>query len=171
MSSSDLIKPLYFWSASDKETGIFSQWYRASFVDADGHRFDFMETYMMYQKAKLFGDEESAQQIMRCSNPRAVKAMGRGVKNFDEKVWKKRCEQIVYKGNMMKFEQNKDLMQRLLSTGERILVEASPFDNIWGVGFSPETADANKDRWGLNLLGKQLMKVRKTLSSRETGNK
>jgi ribA/ribD-fused uncharacterized protein len=32
-------------------------------------------------------------------------------------------------------------------------VEASPYDHYWGIGFSAETADANRDNWGLNRLG------------------
>ncbi|KAI1073395.1 DUF1768-domain-containing protein [Whalleya microplaca] len=48
----------------------------------------------------------------------------------------------------------------LLATGDRELVEASPYDRIWGVGFRPQDAGRNRKRWGLNLLGKCLMEVR-----------
>ena len=63
---------------------------------------------------------------------------------------------------MGKFEQNEALKEFLVNTGDRILVEASLRDKIWGIG--PEqnhtdAADLNKWR-GLNLLGFALMEVR-----------
>ena len=49
----------------------------------------------------------------------------------------------------------------LLATGDRLLVEASPFDRTWGIGFSAEVAEKQRAFWGLNLLGHCLMAVRK----------
>ncbi|KAI0855208.1 hypothetical protein F4860DRAFT_497041 [Xylaria cubensis] len=51
----------------------------------------------------------------------------------------------------------------LLATGTRELVEASPFDRIWGVGFGAKEAGKKRGKWGLNLLGKCLMEVREEL--------
>ncbi|KAI0543701.1 hypothetical protein F4679DRAFT_90377 [Xylaria curta] len=48
----------------------------------------------------------------------------------------------------------------LLATGTRELVEASPFDRIWGIGFGAKDAGNRRGKWGLNLLGKCLMEVR-----------
>ncbi|KAH8165044.1 hypothetical protein CIB48_g3183 [Xylaria polymorpha] len=48
----------------------------------------------------------------------------------------------------------------LLATGDRELVEASPFDRIWGVGFAAKNAPGRRNKWGMNLLGKCLMEVR-----------
>ncbi|KAI0099035.1 DUF1768-domain-containing protein [Nemania sp. FL0031] len=48
----------------------------------------------------------------------------------------------------------------LLATGDRELVEASPRDRIWGVGFGAKGAEAKRAKWGMNLLGKCLMEVR-----------
>lgn len=55
----------------------------------------------------------------------------------------------------------------LLETGDRLLVEASPYDKIWGVGYSAANAAANEGNWGENLLGKALMRVRDRLRSGE----
>jgi ribA/ribD-fused uncharacterized protein len=55
----------------------------------------------------------------------------------------------------------------LLATGEREIVEASPQDRIWGVGFKESEAERNRYRWGENLLGRVLMDVRGRL--REEG--
>lgn len=80
--------------------------------------------------------------------------------------------EIVVQGNMHKFTvsgEAGDLRKWLLGTGERELVEASPMDRIWGIGFAEMDAGANRHRWGQNLLGKALMEVRRRL--REEGGK
>lgn len=72
-------------------------------------------------------------------------------------------ESIVEEGNWHKFthsENYAELKRQLLATGDKLLVEASPYDRIWGVGFKAADADANRAKWGLNLLGKALMRVR-----------
>ena len=63
-----------------------------------------------------------------------MKALGRKVRNFDPQVWDKLKYSIVLNGNYYKFTQNKEMMDFLLSTGDKILVEASPVDTIWGIG-------------------------------------
>jgi predicted NAD-dependent protein-ADP-ribosyltransferase YbiA (DUF1768 family) len=136
---------------------------------------------MMHQKAILFGDTASAARILKTDSPRKAKTLGRAVKDFDENVWNANREQIVREGNICKFTlaiseeglrfgsgSNGELIrlslkELLLSTGERELIEASPFDKIWGVGFRPDNAAQNRKSWGLNLLGKALMEVRDLL--------
>lgn len=63
-------------------------------------------------------------------------------------------------GLIEKFSQNPDLKKALVRTGDAILVEASPFDKIWGIGISAKDAQKNKPWEGENLLGKALMEVR-----------
>ena len=65
-------------------------------------------------------------------------------------------------GNRAKFAQHPNLRRFLLDTGNRILVEASPVDKIWGIGLAQDDPRAqNPLQWqGLNLLGFALMKVR-----------
>ena len=137
---------------------------------------------MMYQKALLFNDYEAAKEVLKASNPRKAKAIGRNVRNFDEVRWNAVREGVVRQGNILKFtnavtEQGfrigtgadlppivGSLKEMLLATGERELVEASPFDKIWGIGYTAADADHTKRScWGLNLLGKVLMEVRETL--------
>jgi ribA/ribD-fused uncharacterized protein len=149
---------VFFWN------GIYSQWYKAP-MTIDKMEYNSCEQYMMHQKALLFGDSEIAELIMNESNPKEQKKYGRMIKNFDKSVWDKNCLAIVYEGNLAKFSQNKDLKEEMLSTGNRIFVEASPFDNIWGIGMSEDSEGIeNPSFWlGLNLLGQALTLVKQEI--------
>lgn len=138
-----------------------SQWYPCKF-EADGVSYTSAEQYMMAEKAKLFGDEEIRAKILSTSDPRKCKALGRKVKNFDKVVWDKEKKNIVHKGNTRKFLRNSALRNFLLSTGDRVLAEASPADRIWGIGLGKNNPDAlEPEKWrGQNLLGFTLMSVR-----------
>lgn len=96
-------------------------------------------------------------------HPRDLRSLGRKIPDFVEEIWQEHRFAIVVEGNYLKFTQNEDLKQLLLSTGERELVEASPRDRIWGVGFGEKNAGNCRERWGLNLLGKALMETRERI--------
>ena len=138
-----------------------SQWYPCQF-EVEGVTYTSAEQYMMAEKAKLFGDEEIRAEILNTDDPRMCKALGRKVKNFDKAVWDKEKEHIVRKGNTKKFLQNSALRNFLLSTGDKVLVEASPTDRGWGIGMGKNNPDAlDPQKWrGQNLLGFALMNVR-----------
>ncbi|KAG5649754.1 hypothetical protein H0H81_002173 [Sphagnurus paluster] len=123
------------------------------------------EHWMMLQKALLFSDFEIARQIMALTGTRkpelkAVKALGRKVRGFDEATWKENRSRIVLEGTVHKFRQNEELLGKLLATGETEIAEASPRDRIWGIGFGEKNALKKFDKWGLNLLGKALVEAR-----------
>lgn len=137
---------------------------------------------MMYQKAILFNDHATAAKILKPGlHPRKIKSLGRQVSNFSEATWNANREAVVQRGNYLKFTNavteegfclgssggiplvGGSLKETLLATGERELVEASPFDAVWGVGYKAADADANRKNWGLNLLGKALVDVRDML--------
>lgn len=146
------------------EASPFSQWYRCSFSE-DGRTFMCAEQYMMHGKAVLFGDAEIAEEILLADHPRKHKALGRKVRNFDDAVWKRERERIVMAGSRAKFTQNPELRELLLATRGTTLVEASPFDRIWGIGLaatSPKAQDPAQWR-GQNLLGKILTQLRDQL--------
>lgn len=144
--------------------GVFSQWYQSPFI-ANSIRFDNAEQWMMWNKAVLFGDKEAAEKILRTSDPKRIKAIGRAVKNFDTKKWNAAAFDIVVEGSFHKFSQDTGLMDILVETGDDILVEASPYDNIWGVGMHSDDPDIfDQKKWkGTNLLGKALMVTRAKL--------
>ncbi len=120
------------------------------------------EQYMMASKARLFGDDEVCQEIMMAYHPNEYKKLGRKVRGFNPELWDERKYDIVVEGNKAKFGQNDDIREFLLSTGDAILVEASPYDKIWGIGLDRETAmKGTVQQWqGENLLGCALMETR-----------
>jgi ribA/ribD-fused uncharacterized protein len=142
----------------------FSQWHPSRFV-VDGNTFVCAEQFMMHGKALLFGDAEVAAQILATRAPREHKALGRKVRGFDDAVWKREREAIVYRASRAKYTQNPELLAALLATGRRELVEASPFDRIWGIGLAADHPDAEVPaKWrGQNLLGKILTRLRDEL--------
>ena len=138
----------FFWETKSP----LSQWHPSDFM-LENHDFNCVEQYMMYQKAKLFEDEQIAEQILLSKKPRDQKALGRKVRNFDPVVWNNHCKKIVYDGNHAKFTQNEALRTSLLNTAGTTLVEASPYDKIWGIGLAADHPDAqDKDKWQGNQL-------------------
>lgn len=146
--------------------GIFSQWHPISFVEGDLQGgttlYPTAEHWMMANKARLFGDVKTLNEIMSTDSPRDAKKLGRKVRGFNPDVWTEKCFGIVVQGNYLKFSQNEAARDHLLKTEGRILVEASPYDQIWGIGMGQEDARAtNPALWeGKNLLGQALMVVR-----------
>lgn len=158
-----------FWGHHQSQAGIvdkssLSQWYPSSFVYR-GEQYCCAEQFMMACKAELFGDLDIKERLLLSKEPKLIKALGRQVSNFDQELWDKFKHSIVLMGNWCKFSQNPDLADFLLSTHNRLLVEASPVDKIWGIGLAADHEDAtNINKWrGLNLLGFALMEVRDEL--------
>ncbi|KAK8002435.1 hypothetical protein PG989_002154 [Apiospora arundinis] len=151
---------VFFWRTAD-EYGMFCQWYKSAFF-CDGKNFTTSEQYMMYRKAETFGDASTAAAILNSpkKTPREHKAMGRAVKNFNDDVWDTAGIDAVVTGNLCKFTQNAALMTALMSTTGSVLAEASPYDDIWGIGFKEEYAMESRHAWGANKLGICLMIVR-----------
>lgn len=175
VSASESFSYVYFWGHQPSKDGsvgksCFSQWYEAPF-DIDGTIYRTAEHWMMAEKARLFGDEDVALEIVGANDPKTAKALGRKVRNFDDSVWKSKCRDIVTAGNLAKFCQNEKLHKYLSSTGESVLVEASPYDRVWGIGLKQEDKRAaNPLEWqGSNLLGFVLMDVRERLSPQTLG--
>jgi len=169
------VKYLCIWghskSASDTVTkSCLSQWFDAPFI-LDEVVYFTAEHYMMAKKARLFKNHELASEIIQSSHPKKANALGRKVTGFDNAVWNQHRFDIVVSANIAKFFQNEVLAEFLLGTGNRILVEASPVDKIWGIGLSGDDTEAsNPLKWkGLNLLGFALMEVRDRLKA--TSNK
>ena len=145
--------------------GCLSQWWPSAFT-VDGEAYASAEHFMMAAKALLFGDAEMAGRIRDAPHPRAAKELGRQVRGFDEQRWAERRFDLVITGNLAKFSQHAELRDFLLRTGSRVLVEASPYDQVWGIGLAADHEhSASPEHWrGLNLLGFALMEVRHRLA-------
>lgn len=173
----------YFWETHSP----FSQWHRCSFYgttcliegisDAkdrkkshilqdifplDTQCYSSAEQFMMYHKAIIFLDRFAAKQIMETHDTRKIKDIGRKIKNYNEYVWRYYRSRVVYEGNKSKFTQNESLKSELLLTAGTTLVEASPLDEIWGIGLKQNDPRALKrELWkGKNLLGEILTVLR-----------
>lgn len=144
----------------------FSQFYPCSFCifhssGGPSIRFTSAEQYMMYRKAVLFKDEESASKILKEQDPNECKKLGRKVNGFIKEIWDKEGLRIVREGNVLKFYQNPDLFSHLLLAGNRKFVEASPYDRIWGIGIGIDDSRLKDETiWGQNLLGEILTSVK-----------
>ena len=149
----------FFWD------GPCSQWYTGSIFEIDNVEYNCAEQYMMAGKAAFFEDEAILEEIMETDLPRAQKALGREVRGFDASRWDAVSRDVVYVGNMAKFSQSEHLLEYLLSTEDREIVEASPHDKIWGIGLREEDQRAtDRSQWqGTNWLGEVCMAVRQAL--------
>ncbi|WP_210406238.1 NADAR family protein [Micromonospora sp. MH33] len=169
------IRYLRFWGHRPQRDGsvgpgCLSQWWPAPFT-VDGRTYATAEHWMMWHKATLFGDDGIAERVLDAAHPHRAKALGRQVRGFDEATWVARRYDIVVTGSVAKFGQHEELGRFLLGTGERVLVEASPVDRIWGIGLAaddPRAADPARWR-GANLLGFALMDARAALRTGAAG--
>jgi ribA/ribD-fused uncharacterized protein len=165
------VKYLHFWGHTPRKDGTIgssclSQWWPSPF-EVDGVRYATAEHWMMASKARLFGDAEAERKALAAKSPAEAKKAGRLVRGFDDAIWERERFDIVRSGSVHKFGQDAALRDFLLATGDRVLVEASPMDRIWGIGLAADDERAQDPaRWrGLNLLGFALMEAREELRS------
>lgn len=163
------VKYLPFWGHQPRPDGVIgvgclSQWWPVQFT-VDGVVFVTAEHYMMWRKALLFDDYDIAEKVLAAKHPGAAKKLGRSIRGFSDETWVEHRFGIVVSGNQAKFGQHEELRRFLLNTGNRVLVEASPVDRIWGVGLTADDPRIESPaEWkGLNLLGFALMEVREVL--------
>ena len=159
-------KYVFFWGHRAQKDGsvgkgCFSQWWPSPF-ELEGVTYASAEHYMMAEKARLFGDGASRLAILQAATPAEAKKLGARASGFVEEIWRQHRFEIVVRGNLARFTQNAEIGDFLRSTGERVLVEASPVDRIWGIGLAEDDPRCqHPEQWqGLNLLGFALMEVR-----------
>lgn len=163
------LKYLLFWGHTPPKDGsinasCLSQWFMRTFSH-EGLSFASAEHWMMAGKARTFRDFATLEQILNAPTPGEAKKLGRQVTPFDPGKWDEVKFELVVQGNVLKFGQHADLRDFLLNTGDRVIVEASPRDRIWGIGMGRSNPDAeNPAKWrGGNLLGFALMQAREQL--------
>jgi ribA/ribD-fused uncharacterized protein len=167
-------KFLFFWSHQPGVGGsigpsCLSQWWPAPFVLNSVH-YPTAEHFMMAEKARLFGDDDTLERVLASTHPKQAKDAGRQVRGFVDVIWDEHRFDIVVRGSVAKFGQNHELKRFLLGTRQRVLVEASPVDRIWGIGLAADDPKADDpEAWqGLNLLGFALMEARERLGGGAT---
>ncbi|WP_425580863.1 NADAR family protein [Streptomyces thermospinosisporus] len=169
LRSGEKVEYLHFWGHRPRPDGrigpsCLSQWWPSPFT-VDGVEYATAEHWMMAAKARLFQDREAERRILAAEHPAQAKKAGRLVRGFDEAVWREERFGIVVEGSVHKFAAHDALRRFLLNTGERVLVEASPVDRVWGIGLAATDDGAmDPERWrGPNLLGFALMEARRRL--------
>lgn len=158
----ETLNSIYFYGEKNLH-GYMSNFYKSDFVDNDGNRFCCSEQYLMYMKAKTFEPNNLVllNKILAETSATKIKQYGRMVKNYVDTIWNDIRYGVMIDGLRLKFEQNPQLKQLLIGTGNKTLYEASKYDKIWGIGFSPQDAlNTNPQLFGRNLLGQALMEVR-----------
>ncbi|MFG2311094.1 NADAR family protein [Streptomyces sp. NPDC048566] len=169
VGSGTRVRYLHFWGHRPRADGrvgpsCLSQWWPSPFV-SEGVTYATAEHWMMARKARLFGDAEAERLAVDAANPALAKRAGRLVRGFEEAVWERERFGVVVEGSVHKFAAHPDLRAFLLGTGDRVLVEASPLDRVWGIGLAATDEGAfDPARWrGGNLLGFALMEARERL--------
>lgn len=146
----------FFWN------GPFSSWHIAP-ISINGITYNCCEQYFMWKKALAFGDEDTAEKIITSYDPRKQKSLGRQVKNFVPAQWDAISRDVMFRAHMAKYERYTHLRDRLLATGATTLVEASPYDKLWGIGLDQNDPRAlNSEEWlGKNWLGYILTDIKR----------
>lgn len=159
-------KPFTQWTVSDNQFKFSEDvaHYAGSGVPGTQeveYSFSSTEQWMMWRKARLFGDNELARVMLETSDPKTVKDLGRKVANFNQEAWDKYKLDIVIAGNYLKFDQNPEWKERLTQVvrNRQYFVEASPYDRVWGIGIRASEARAGHNWKGENLLGIALTNV------------
>ena len=147
------------------ELNPLSNFYPCKF-NLEGETFNSSEQYIQWTKAKYSNDSITMERIMNCEDAADCKEVSRDITNLDRTGWAKSAESLCYHGIKAKYAQNNHLLDTLLNTGDKILVEAS-YDEIWGTGQPLGSRDCLcQTKWkSVGILGKILMRIRNDLKS------
>jgi len=136
----------------------------------DGEEFNTLTHYLECMKAKEFDDKETLEKMMKSPTTKAVKALGKKVRNFEDTKWNEACLKHLSKGLRAKFTKFPELRKLLLETNDKVLGYADPRNIILGIGCAQGTPKSlTSSKWrGNNEMGKALMELRKVLKAEST---
>lgn len=149
------------------KNGFLSNWYLSDFI-IDGIKFNSAEQYIMWRKAMLFYDINTADKILKEEKPSKMKNYGREIEGYIDEDWNVIRKKVTLKACLEKFKQNEELKEKLLEFDvNSIFVNCNPYEKVWGIGLRPDDPRTYyKSRWkGKNLLGDCLSRVRKELEN------
>ncbi len=118
----------------------------------------YWKTSEHYYQAQKFVEPEVKLKIANAKTPKIASTIGRDRNLNLRSDWEEIKQNIMYDAVYFKFKQNKDILRKLLDTGNAELVEATVKENYWGCG-------PNND--GQNNYGKILVRVRKQLRTEQ----
>lgn len=153
---------IYFYGLND-QFAYLSNLCKSNFTDKDGKIYCCSEQFLIYQKCIMFdgNNVDLINKILTETNTSKIIEYGRSIKNFDKEIWRSVRYDIMIDGLWFKFKQNNDMKNKLLSTGNKKLYNASKYDNVWGIGYYANNAiNMEKKEFGKNLLGQCLMQIR-----------
>ena len=133
----------------------------AAEINIDGKIWPATEHY--YQAMKYPTMPNYQEKIRLNKNPDMVKKMGRSKDGFRQD-WERVKNDVMYKALVAKFTQHEDLKEKLLATGDKVLVEHTGRDKYWGDG-----GDGGNGTKGQNIMGKLLVKVRNAIREGKIG--
>ena len=146
------------WLSNYQKTNIKVIW------KDNEYNFVTTEQGFMFIKALTFGDDKTAKKILNTEDPNICRKLGRQVKGYNDKEWAKVRYDIFYMLNFEKYTQDKELQKKLLDPkfDNKIFVEASPIDRIWGVGYgeNDDRIEYREFDWGRNHLGRIITNIR-----------
>ena len=134
------------------------------------HTFFCVEQAFHFIRAKNLNKHLAATKIYLSRDVRFIKQTGSELGTSTD--WEAKQFDVMYACIKKKFEQNKDLRELLLKSGNLELVEATP-DPLWGCGATLSSNVIRRKEWrGRNKQGEILMVVREELIQRrqETPN-
>ena len=141
----------FYGHSPTKQGWMFSNFSNHS-VTIDGKYYPTTEHYFQSMKF-ITTDSEWAEAIRKSNTPYLCKIMGGSREHPLRKDWEQVKDDVMRKALLAK-SNHKDFVNELMSTGDKILIEASPTDYYWGEG---------KNKTGKNMLGILLMELRNNL--------
>lgn len=123
------------------------------------HRFLSSEQAFFYYKGIVCGHEKTSNEIKKMMDPGEIKAIGEQIPTCED--WENRKIRVMKSVLTHKYEQNKELREKLVGTGTRPLLECTK-DLFWGTGWEIDSTkwDEPVDYPGENNLGKILESIR-----------
>lgn len=155
------VKALGFWGNESPFSNFYPCEIRIAYQNKERVLKTSEHLFMIF-KANRFDDLDAIEKIIDAQSPMKAKSIGRSVKEYDDDAWRVERYTYMVQALVLKFSQNDELRERLLATGDIHLVEASPYDAIWGVKLKVNDPKILKQsEWkGKNLLGEALMHAR-----------
>ena len=141
-----------------------SNHYRSPF-QVGKETYNCVEQFLMFRKALLFKDDETARKVIATSNPKEQKHLGYTIKGLNKDLWESKRDAIMKTALEAKFEQCDTCKTLLKNTKPNRLAEASPSDRYWGIGLGLRDQNVwDTKLWkGQNKLGEMLMEIRQSL--------